>query len=333
MTQPVALQFQTPNPTPRPLARFSPLDYPCALQEPLHLCPTEWAGHIPFAMAVVEMCQPRILVELGTQGGVSYCAFCQAIDRLQLNCRAYAVDTWEGDAHTRAYGSDVLQNLRNHHDILYSRFSRLIRETFDEAIQHFEDGIIDLLHIDGYHTYEAVQHDFDTWLPKMSPSGVILFHDINVREKDFGAWKHWNNIREQYPSFEFHHQHGLGVLAVGSQCPQPILELCGSSPQEAQLVREFYAHLGQRSFLRLQNRALQRERDTEKSRAEVFEKELEAMRLSVNLLNEQLAHYDEVFGCVSRNLVKRQMHIFADLIAPRGSKRREWIKRQFRRNG
>ncbi len=226
---------------------FNILDHPIIFTFPRRLTPfSSWHEHIPFAMLLVDILKPRAIVELGTQYGDSYCAFCQAVQELGLNTLCYAIDTWQGDPHTGPYSPEVLAHLREHHDPLYGSFSRLMQSTFDEALEHFNEGTVDLLHIDGYHTYDAVRHDFESWLPKMSDCGVILFHDINVRERDFGVWRLWEELKGKYPHFEFLHGHGLGVLAVGREQPDAFQKLLAASPDEVLKIRRFFFDLGLR---------------------------------------------------------------------------------------
>ena len=185
-----------------------------------------WQGHIPFGAWLVAVLAPKTLVELGAYKGTSYAAFCQTVVAQQLPTRCFAVDTWSGDPHSGNYGDGVFKRLNDFNADNFSGFSTLLRMTFDDALSQFADKSIDLLHIDGFHSYEAVKHDYETWLPKMSSNGVVLFHDTQIRQKDFGVWKFWQEVRRGRESFEFTHSCGLGVMLLGGDLPPKLLTLC-----------------------------------------------------------------------------------------------------------
>ena len=209
--------------------------------------PPSWLGHVPFAFWIVEALRPNIVVELGTHTGNSYSAFCQAVKHVGQNTACFAVDTWEGDPHAGYYGDEVYRTFAAYHDPKYGTFSRLLRMTFDAAAGHFSDGAIDLLHIDGLHTYDAVRHDFETWRPKMGRRGVVLFHDINVRKDDFGVWRLWEELAAAHLHFAFLHSNGLGVLGLGDDLPEPLRWLFGAQAENGtclQEIRTFFDRLG-----------------------------------------------------------------------------------------
>lgn len=289
---------------------LNPLDHPICLSYPLRLVQTAWAEHVPFAMFLVDRLRPRTIVELGTFSGVSYCAFCQAVKELGLTSRCYAIDTWEGDPQTGFFGSDVLDDLKQHHDSLYSGFSTLIQSTFDEAVSHFADSTIDLLHIDGYHTYDIVKHDFDTWLPKLSSRGVILMHDINVRERDFGVWKLWRELKLRYPHFELIHEHGLGLLAVGDTYDDSVRELFELSESDRTIVRQFFTQLGQRLRVRLERdhtvKTLSWQIDDKQKIIESLTPQLAQKDEAIEWLNAQLAEKEEAVQALSLKAAQRQ---------------------------
>jgi len=205
-----------------------------------------WLEHAPFAFWLVNVTKPTTLVELGVHQGYSYFTFCQAVQQLSLATRCYAIDTWKGDEHAGFYGEEVFQNINNHNVQKYSGFSRLIRSTFDDALEYFLDNSIDILHIDGRHFYEDIKHDFEMWLPKLSDRGVVLFHDTNVKERHFGVFRLWEEVRKLYPSFEFIHGHGLGVLGVGKLISPDLRALFDAAHNDEQVasIRSTYSRLG-----------------------------------------------------------------------------------------
>ena len=219
---------------------------PASFWVPQYLESSAWADHAPFAFWLIGQHKPRTLVELGTHGGYSYFAFCQAVKSKNLPTQCYAVDTWRGDEHAGFYNEAFFQRVSDYNESNYAAFSRLVRSTFDEAVKHFDDGSIDLLHIDGLHFYEDVKHDFETWRPKLSDRAIVLFHDTNVRERNFGAFKLWGEISKDFPSFEFLHGHGLGVLGYGRNLPPNILEFLSATNDTrcATEIRHAYGRLG-----------------------------------------------------------------------------------------
>ncbi|WP_169169836.1 class I SAM-dependent methyltransferase [Acidovorax sp. SRB_24] len=234
------------------------IDLAPMLTEPRRLVlPNPWAGHIPFAAWLIHQIRPRILVELGTHTGNSYCAFCQSIEEASSMTKAFAVDTWQGDSHAGRYDDSVYDQLRAYHDPLYGRFSKLLRKTFDQALDDFAPGSVDLLHIDGLHTYEAVQHDFETWLPKLSGRGVVLFHDTCVFRDDFGVHRLWQELVQRYPGFNFTHSNGLGVLLVGVDRSPALSAMAeGVDSPHWKLMSTLFARLGAEFELRLTNQFL-----------------------------------------------------------------------------
>ena len=175
-----------------------------------------WMGHLHFAYWLVSIYKPKIFVELGTHSGNSYFSFCQSVLDFKLNTKCFAVDSWEGDEHTGKYNTSIYKHVIKNNNRFFSKFSKLLRMDFDAANKKFKNGTIDLLHIDGYHTYEAVKHDFETWLPKLKKNAIIIFHDTNVFAKDFGVHKFWRELKDRYPkNLDFSHGHGLGVINLG----------------------------------------------------------------------------------------------------------------------
>lgn len=229
-----------------------------------------WIGHIPFAAWVIAAAQPRVVVELGTHSGASFSAFCDAAKRFKLrDTRCYAVDTWTGDPQAGFYSEEVYQSLSRHVVAQFGEMAVLKRMSFDAARDDFADGSIDLLHIDGLHTYEAVRHDFETWQRKLSPRGVVLFHDINERQASFGVWRYWAELTAEFPGFEFLHSHGLGVLSVGKAAPVALQQLCKlADPRAIRRIQVRFEALGQnletlRSLRVLQHVTEQRMREAQ----------------------------------------------------------------------
>lgn len=179
-----------------------------------------WSGHYFFAYDLVRNVKPKVIVELGTHKGNSLFSMAQAIKDGKLNTKLHGIDSWEGDSQAGYYGEDVYNQFQNISKKYYKDVNIVPHKMlFNNAVKEFKDNSIDILHIDGLHTYEAVKHDFETWFPKVKKdTGIIMFHDVCETKDDFGVYKLWEELQKKYENtITFEHYHGLGVLFINKE--------------------------------------------------------------------------------------------------------------------
>ncbi len=224
--------------------RLKDLSEDTTLTDVKYYAQSAWLGHAPFLRFLIRELKPKIFVELGTHNGFSYFVGCQTIQELDLPTKAFAIDHWEGDPHAGEIEHSVFINVKEKNEN-YRSFSSLMKMRFSEAITKFDDNSIDLLHIDGFHTYTAVKEDFETWLPKMKSNGIILMHDVHVYRSDFGVYRFWNEVKSRYRTFEFLHSHGLGVVLLGEESNSIYLDsLLAGKLVEISYIQGAFASLG-----------------------------------------------------------------------------------------
>lgn len=114
-------------------------------------------------------------------------------------------------------------------ETLYSSFARdsqrinLVRGNSHEGstLAAVKEGLghrqVDVLFIDGDHTYEGVKKDFDLYSPLVRKGGIVAFHDIvphHIR-RDIRVPEFWKEVRERYEHVEIvkeTHRNGIGIL-------------------------------------------------------------------------------------------------------------------------
>jgi hypothetical protein len=118
-----------------------------------------------------------IIVEVGSYLGASSCFLAAAAK--ERKCMVYCVDTWQNDGMSDGPCDTYDAFLRNTGS--YRNTVTPIRGRSEETAQDF-DRTIDMLFIDGDHSYDGVAGDLRAWLPKLSCQAWIALHDFGWAE-------------------------------------------------------------------------------------------------------------------------------------------------------
>ncbi len=123
-----------------------------------------------------------------------------------------------------------------------------------------------------------------------------------MREREFGVWLLWQEIKDKYPSFEFRHGHGLGVLATGENVPAEVLDFLDMAKKDPVVISDFFSFLGNKI-------SLQYKIQEQNARISEFMKSVQARDSQIAELNSAIQAKDTQITELSRVLQTKDTRI------------------------
>jgi predicted O-methyltransferase YrrM len=156
----------------------------------------------PFVEMVLELA-PRTVVEIGTMAGGTLGAWCAAAadDALVVSIDLPG-GPWGGGytPSDEPYLRSLARNRQTVELIQGDSHSLDVALKLATVLHAHGRDLIDLLFIDGDHSYDGVSQDFETYAPLVRSGGIVAFHDIlphpDVPGCDVDAF--WREVSSRY---------------------------------------------------------------------------------------------------------------------------------------
>jgi predicted O-methyltransferase YrrM len=169
-------------------------------------------------ITVVRDLAPKVILEIGSwMGGTLYCwARVSPSDAVFVSVDLPGGNFGGGcsEEHARTFQSFLKpgQTLR------CFRGDSHQRETLTAVRTYLAERPVDVLFIDGDHTYDGVKSDYEMYSPLVRPGGLIAFHDIlpHPISRDIEVPRFWQELKAATPVREIvdrraFHQFGCGI--------------------------------------------------------------------------------------------------------------------------
>jgi predicted O-methyltransferase YrrM len=169
---------------------------------------------------IARSIKPAIAVEIGSARGKSACFVGMALKE-NGSGRLYAVDPHTATEWNDSKSVETYDIMRDHlEELALTDVVTIVRKRSVE-LPDIVPAPIDLLFIDGDHSYEGVKADWATCEPRMSPFGLVVFHDTMWDRKpndkwyrpDMGVPRFVEELRNQgYPVITIEHDYGVSLV-------------------------------------------------------------------------------------------------------------------------
>lgn len=142
-------------------------------------CPSAWVGagseyKGALAKVIDNFDDVRCIVEIGVDYGYSLFTIARDFPKAKV----FGIDSYTEYGTASVAKAHVLSNIAAFSNAnLIQGDSAQVRKLWQLPENYLD---IDILHIDGDHSYDGVKRDFDNWSNAVMPGGIVMFHDINA---------------------------------------------------------------------------------------------------------------------------------------------------------
>jgi cephalosporin hydroxylase len=176
-----------------------------------------------FADLVAEL-KPRTTLEIGTSRGGSLFILCRLTAPDGTIVSVDMPGAGYGEAYTPAHARLFELFPSRRQSLSLVKADSHSPETRKQVEGLLKGKPVDLLFIDGDHSYEGVKKDFEMYSPFVADGGMIGFHDIAVHTKfpNCEVDRFWNEIKPSFRHREIIEDRkqgwaGIGILWKGAQ--------------------------------------------------------------------------------------------------------------------
>jgi predicted O-methyltransferase YrrM len=122
-----------------------------------------------------------VIAEIGSYIGASACCFGATASTIK-NSQIIAIDTWNNDAMSEGYRDTWSEFQLNTSS--FSDFVVPVRGFSAEVVEKVRElaPSLDLLFIDGDHSYQGVKTDWEAYKDFLKPGSIVVFHDYGWAE-------------------------------------------------------------------------------------------------------------------------------------------------------
>lgn len=134
----------------------------------------------------------RTGVEVGTYFGGSAELWCSNNPSLHLTCvDPYMPYSKLGKRHNQDATFERTSECLSKYNVT------MVRKKSMEAVDEFQDGSLDFVHIDADHSFDCCMQDLIGWVPKVRVGGLVIVHDYSSLN--------WNGVTQAVNTYLFAH--------------------------------------------------------------------------------------------------------------------------------